>query len=209
VSQYLLDLHLEKRTKEMSINEIRKTLETYARYRPDVGYVQGMSYLAAVLLLYNDTYSTFQCFTNLIDTHFFRSLFKMEVKQILRHMKVYELLFSYNLPKLYLRFQHMTISPEQYLLDWFLTLFSKSLPIPIASRVWDCYLLQGEVFLFRCALGILLAHKKFLRTADFEECVCGLRRLAEDIDENLLFKCIKQISVPKYVHDFLDKLSAL
>jgi len=177
-------------------DQLMTVLETYATFRPEIGYVQGMSYLAAVLLLYNDTYSTFVCFANVINTHFYSSLFKMEVKQILVHMRIYDLLFRYNLPELYTQFQQMTISAEQYLLDWFLTMFGKSLPVPIVSRVWDCYFLHGEIFLYRCALGILLAHRKYLRDSDFEQCVSSLRKLAEDMDEVLLFKCIKEIRVP-------------
>lgn len=50
--------------------------------RPDVGYVQGMSYLAGMLLLYNDTYNTFVCFSNLLNNHFLISLFKMDIKQV-------------------------------------------------------------------------------------------------------------------------------
>jgi len=36
-----------------------------------------------------------------------------------------------------------------------LTLFAKSLPIDIASRLWDVYLLEGDSFLFRAAIGLL------------------------------------------------------
>ena len=33
------------------------------------------------------------------------------------------------------------------------TLFSKSLPLDAASRVWDVFCRDGEAFLFRAALG--------------------------------------------------------
>lgn len=36
------------------------------------------------------------------------------------------------------------------------TLFSKSLPLDIASRVWDVFCRDGEEFLFRAALGEFL-----------------------------------------------------
>lgn len=62
--------------------QLMEILETYAIYRPDVGYVQGMSYLAGMLLLYNDTYNTFVCFSNLLNNHFLISLFKMDIKQV-------------------------------------------------------------------------------------------------------------------------------
>ena len=40
--------------------QLRDVLEAYTAYRPDIGYVQGMSYLAAILLLNMDTYECFQ-----------------------------------------------------------------------------------------------------------------------------------------------------
>jgi len=33
------------------------------------------------------------------------------------------------------------------------TLFAKSLPLDVASRVWDVFCRDGEEFLFRTALG--------------------------------------------------------
>ena len=42
-------------------------LEAYACSRPDLGYVQGMSYLAAMLCVYtNDAYEAFKCLANLM-----------------------------------------------------------------------------------------------------------------------------------------------
>ena len=40
----------------------------YSLYRPDLGYVQGMSYVAASILLhYNDELETFKCMANLLN----------------------------------------------------------------------------------------------------------------------------------------------
>ena len=41
-------------------------LESFTVMRPDVGYVQGMSYVAAILLLYLDEYGAFTVFSNLV-----------------------------------------------------------------------------------------------------------------------------------------------
>ena len=56
-------------------NQLRTVLETFACFRPDLGYIQGMSYLAAMLCLYfqtfsakpdENTYMAFQCLANLM-----------------------------------------------------------------------------------------------------------------------------------------------
>lgn len=50
----------------MHYEQLRRILEAFAVHRPDVGYVQGMSYVAAVLLLYMDEHSAFITFCNMI-----------------------------------------------------------------------------------------------------------------------------------------------
>lgn len=59
------------------------------------------------------------------------------------------------MPNLFNHFRELNVTSEMFMLDWVLTLFAKSLPIDIASRIWDLYILEGEHALFRCALGIL------------------------------------------------------
>jgi len=47
--------------------QLRAILEVYACYRPDVGYVQGMSYFAAMFCLHiDDPTLVFQCLANLM-----------------------------------------------------------------------------------------------------------------------------------------------
>jgi hypothetical protein len=42
-------------------------LGAYVCYRPDVGYVQGMSFIAAVLILNLEAADAFICFANLLN----------------------------------------------------------------------------------------------------------------------------------------------
>lgn len=46
---------------------LHSLLGAYVCYRPDVGYVQGMSFLAAVLILNLDVADAFICFANLLN----------------------------------------------------------------------------------------------------------------------------------------------
>ena len=46
---------------------LHSLLGAYATYRPDVGYVQGMSFLAAFLLLNMDVADAFISFANLLN----------------------------------------------------------------------------------------------------------------------------------------------
>lgn len=47
--------------------KLYRILEAFTMYRPDIGYVQGMSYVAATLLLFMDNeYQSFVTFCNLM-----------------------------------------------------------------------------------------------------------------------------------------------
>ena len=52
-----------------------------------------------------------------------------------------------NLPNLHVRFKSMKINSDVYLMEWDLTLYTKQLPLPLASRVWDMYV-TCDMFLF-------------------------------------------------------------
>ncbi len=52
-------------------------LGAYACYRPDIGYVQGMSFLAAVLLLNMDASDAFICLANLLNLTSYLAFFKV------------------------------------------------------------------------------------------------------------------------------------
>ena len=61
----------------MSVN----CLKQFAR--PDVGYVQGMTYPASMLLLHMDRYHAFKCMTNLIIYRpFLFNLYKFEMEEV-------------------------------------------------------------------------------------------------------------------------------
>ncbi len=54
----------------------------------------------------------------------------------------------------------------------FLSVFSRSLPFAVAARVWDCFVVDGEVFLFRTAVALMLIHEDRLRaTTALDDCL--------------------------------------
>eukprot|EP00736_Rhodelphis_marinus_P000057 Rmarinus@m.14304 len=185
---------------------LRDLLRAFVVYRPDIGYVQGMSYVAAVLLLHMDRYSSFACFANLMNRHHFFVMFRFEAAEIKKLFNVFEVLLSRQLPALFSHFHELEITPDMYLLDWFLTLFSKSLPLHIACRIWDWYLLTDETALFKAAVGLLSMFRSELEVGDFDDCVILLRNLPRDIDESRFDACVARVAIPAYVSRSLYRL---
>lgn len=135
---------------------LHSLLAAYVCYRPDVGYVQGMSYIAAILILNMEQFDAFICFANLLNQPLHLSAFTLNQVHMQAYYNAYNQIFCFNLPKLYSHFERSGLTPDLYLLDWIYTIFAKAMPLDIACRVWDIFLRDGYEFIFRTALGKLI-----------------------------------------------------
>lgn len=59
------------------------------------------------------------------------------------------------MPDLAKHFETLDITADLFLIDWMLTLFSKHFEADLVSRIWDNFLLDGEIFALKTALALL------------------------------------------------------
>lgn len=170
-------------------------LTCYAHYKPEIGYVQGMSYLAAMLLLYMDEDQAFICLANLIDRRGNLDFYGLQRECIESHVSIFDDLFKKHLPLLYNHMMYHSVASEMYLLDWHLSLFTKVLPLEAVARIWDVYLYEGEIFLIRTALGVLRMFAPRLCLLSLEEIMQFLKHLPDDLNIEILLDNIKQIHI--------------
>ncbi|CAG0888623.1 unnamed protein product [Cyprideis torosa] len=146
---------------------LHRMLSAYTFLSPDVGYVQGMAFLGAFLLLQMEPPEAFIAFSNLLRIPLLQSLFSMHPPDMMPYFKAFETALSSYLPLLAAHFQSLSLSPELYLLDWLMSLYTKPLPLELTCRVWDLFLRDGESTLYRVALGILKRNQSQLLELDF------------------------------------------
>lgn len=173
---------------------LRDILAAYAVYRPDVGYVQGMSFVGAVLSLNMDPPDAFACFANLLNHPCHRAAFTLDQKRINIYYKVYSSALAHKLPKVFSHFTVAGLSPDLYLLDWLYTIYAKAMPFDVACRIWDVFLRDGDEFLFRTALGVLHLYQEELLKMDFIHGAQFLTKLPENLQVESLFNSISQMS---------------
>ncbi|XP_069015221.1 LOW QUALITY PROTEIN: TBC1 domain family member 14 [Embiotoca jacksoni] len=172
---------------------LHSILGAYTCYRPDVGYVQGMSFIAAVLILNLDTADAFIAFANLLNKPCQMAFFRVDHSLMLTYFAAFEVFFEENLPKLFTHFKKNNLTPDIYLIDWIFTLYSKSLPLDLACRVWDVFCRDGEEFLFRTGLGLLRLYQDVLTRMDFIHMAQFLTRLPDLIPAEQLFQHIAAV----------------
>uniref|UniRef100_A0A8C9SSG7 TBC1 domain family member 14 n=1 Tax=Scleropages formosus TaxID=113540 RepID=A0A8C9SSG7_SCLFO len=124
-------------------------------------------------------------------------LIKLDISRTFPNLCIFQqvIFFEENLPKLFAHFKKNNLTPDIYLIDWIFTLYSKSLPLDLACRVWDVFCRDGEEFLFRTALGVLKLYEDILTKMDFIHNAQFLTRLPEDISADELFSAIGSIQM--------------
>ncbi|XP_072314988.1 TBC1 domain family member 14 isoform X1 [Eucyclogobius newberryi] len=188
---------------------LHSILGAYTCYRPDVGYVQGMSFIAAVLILNLDTAEAFIALANLLNKPCQMAFFRVDHSLMLTYFAAFEVFFEENLPKLFTHLKKNSLSPDIYLIDWIFTLYSKSLPLDLACRVWDVFCRDGEEFLFRTALGLLRLYQDVLTTMDFIHMAQFLTRLPDLIPAEQLFQNIASVHMNSRNRKWAQVLQAL
>ncbi|EGG13947.1 hypothetical protein DFA_11708 [Cavenderia fasciculata] len=179
--------------------QLKRVLNAYAVFDGH-GYVQGMSYLASSFLLHMDEFQAFVCFANLLNNRFLQSLFQLNMREVDKYMKVFDKMFLYCLPKLHQHFEEIGLIPHYYLIQWWLTVFCQSLPLSVATRIWDAVVIEGNLFLFVAALGVLYHFRRQLEENNLEFCKNFLSNLPESLDPSGLFKSIENIDISYCSH---------
>ncbi|XP_021533377.1 TBC1 domain family member 14 isoform X2 [Neomonachus schauinslandi] len=171
--------------------------------------VQGMSFIAAVLSLNLDTADAFIAFSNLLNKPCQMAFFRVDHGLMLTYFAAFEVFFEENLPKLFAHFKKNNLTPDIYLIDWIFTLYSKSLPLDLACRIWDVFCRDGEGFLFRTALGILKLFEDILTKMDFIHMAQFLTRLPDDLPAEEVFASIAMIQMQSRNRKWAQVLTAL
>lgn len=174
---------------------LRNILLTYMFYRPDVGYMHGMTHIAAMILLYTRFQDAFCTFANLLHSHYFLSFFRMDMTQVSWRLDFFESMFSRQMPELMKHFQHLNITHDSYLIDWCLTLYSKYLPLDTAAVVWDRYLLEGEPYIYRVALAILKLYQDRLLRSSYGDCMLLLTTTSSSFNHSAFLLAVESVEV--------------
>lgn len=69
---------------ERMYRNMERILRLFQVYRPDYGYVQGMTYLLSIIYYYFDEFESFKIFANLVITNkFLKSMYNFDLSQVI------------------------------------------------------------------------------------------------------------------------------
>ncbi|XP_068618250.1 USP6 N-terminal-like protein isoform X2 [Battus philenor] len=134
----------------------------YSMYNSEVGYCQGMSGLAGVLLMYMGEEDAFWALTILLTDkrYAMHGLYIEGFPKLTRFLEHHDKILTKFMPKLKQHFDRFGLDAILYSLKWFFVCFVERVPFSLCLRVWDIYLLDGERAITAMAYTILKLHKK-------------------------------------------------
>uniref|UniRef100_A0A672P4V2 RAB GTPase activating protein 1 like n=1 Tax=Sinocyclocheilus grahami TaxID=75366 RepID=A0A672P4V2_SINGR len=149
-------------------DSLYKICKAYSVYDEEIGYCQGQSFLAAVLLLHMPEEQAFCVLVKIMYNYGLRELYRNNFEDL--HCKFYQLerLLQEQLPDLWSHFQDLNLEAHMYASQWFLTLFTAKFPLCMVFHITDLLLCEGLNIIFNVALALLKTSKEDLLQADFE-----------------------------------------
>uniref|UniRef100_A0A673CG29 TBC1 domain family member 1 n=1 Tax=Sphaeramia orbicularis TaxID=375764 RepID=A0A673CG29_9TELE len=146
-------------------------LKAYSLLDPEVGYCQGLSFIAGVLLLHMGEEDAFNMLKFLMYDMGLRKQYRPDM--IILQIQMYQLsrlLHDYH-RDLYSHLEQQEIGPSLYATPWFLTFFASHFPLGFVARVFDMLFLQGSEVIFKVALSLLGSHKPLILQHDSLESI--------------------------------------
>ncbi|XP_068922899.1 TBC1 domain family member 4 isoform X1 [Petaurus breviceps papuanus] len=181
-------------------------LKAYSLLDKEVGYCQGISFVAGVLLLHMSEEQAFEMLKFLMYDLGFRKQYRPDMMSLQIQMyQLSRLLHDYH-RDLYNHLEENEISPSLYAAPWFLTLFASQFPLGFVARVFDIIFLQGTDVIFKVALSLLSSQEALIMECEnFENIVEFLKNTIPDMNTSEMEKIITQVfemDISKQLHAY-------
>ncbi|CAO2814227.1 uncharacterized protein LOC130805288 [Amaranthus tricolor] len=134
---------------------LRRVLVGYSFRDCYVGYCQGLNYVAALLLLVMKTEEdAFWMLAVLLEDVLVNDCYTNNLSGCHVEQRVFQDLLTKKCPRIAAHLEALEFDVSLVATEWFLCLFSKSLPSETTMRVWDILFYEGATVLFHVALAI-------------------------------------------------------
>ncbi|KAI4305710.1 hypothetical protein L6164_029061 [Bauhinia variegata] len=134
---------------------LRRVLVNYSFRDSDVGYCQGLNYVAALLLLVMKTEEdAFWMLAVLLENVLVHDCYTDNLSGCHVEQRVFKDLLAKKCPRIAAHLESLEFDVSLVATEWFLCLFSKSLPTETTLRVWDIIFIDGAKVIFNVALAI-------------------------------------------------------
>lgn len=182
-----------KRTKYLPEDKMEclfRILKVYSVYDPDVGYTQGMAFIATPLILNCNTEAeALGLLIRLMKFYGVRDLFLPDMPGLMMLLYQFDRLLEENSPQTYNHLTRQGVRSSMYATQWFLTFFAYKFPLGFVLRIFDIVFIEGIESILRFAVNLMLKNSEYLLVLNFDKLLDYLKNelfnyyLKESIEE--------------------------
>uniref|UniRef100_A0A8C1K4M3 TBC1 domain family, member 10b n=1 Tax=Cyprinus carpio TaxID=7962 RepID=A0A8C1K4M3_CYPCA len=167
--------------------DLYRILKAYTVYRPDEGYCQAQAPVAAVLLMHMPAEQAFWCLVQICEKYL-PGYYSAGLEAIQLDGEIFFSLLRRVCPMAYRHLKKFKIDPILYMTEWFMCIFSRTLPWSCVLHVWDMFFCEGVKIVFRVGLVLL---KQMLGSVDKLRELQGMYETMERL-RNIPPECIRE-----------------
>ncbi|TDG52163.1 hypothetical protein AWZ03_001444 [Drosophila navojoa] len=170
----------------------------YAHHNRDVGYCQGLNYIAGLLLIVtDDEEKSFWLLKHIVE-NIVPQYHSHNMANLLRDLAVFRELVIRRVPAVNRHVEDMNLPYAVIASKWFICIFAEVLPVETVLRIWDCVFAEGYKIVFRAALAMFITHKNDILRCDD---IAALATMFRDhmIQDNIVTDC----------HSFVEAMFSL
>ncbi|XP_050461942.1 TBC1 domain family member whacked-like [Cataglyphis hispanica] len=167
------DLHRQFPHHEMFVEnapgqqELFQVLKAYSILNSKVGYCQAQAPIAAFLLMHMPAVQAFWCLVAICDKYLV-GYYSQGMETLLRDGDILFALLKRVSPVAYKHLKKQKMEPILYMTEWFLCVYTRTLPWESILRVWDMFLCEGVKVIFK--VGLVLLKGSLGRTSLVKRC---------------------------------------
>ncbi|KAI7900309.1 rab-GTPase-TBC domain-containing protein [Cokeromyces recurvatus] len=150
-------------------------VKAYSIHDPEVGYCQGLQFIAGPLLLNMPEEESFYVLIQLMQQYELRGHYTPQLDLLRQRLFQFDGLLADHLPHIHRHFNEQGVRSNMYASQWFLTLFAYKFPLNVVFRIYDTLFTEGVHCLFRIGLALLSKNQSTILSLDFENLVAYLK----------------------------------
>lgn len=194
------DLSRTSFIKNADSESLYKIIKAYSLFDPEVGYTQGMAFIAVPLLISMPESEAFGLLVKLMKDYGLREFFLPEMVGL--HLRLYQFdrILEDTLPDVHIHLARQGVRSSMYASQWFLTFFAYKFPLQIVQRIFDVTVAEGIESLLRFAVGLICRNANTILKLEFDQVLSFLKDNIFDyyLAESSLSSSGKAASEPQY-----------
>jgi hypothetical protein len=165
--------------------KLTDVLLAYSRWDPETGYVQGMNFIAANILLHYREEDAFKLFVRLMQHRKYnvKDCYGPTLHKFKMLSHTMDGLVAKYVPRVHKHFDTIGVMSSQFVQEWVtLYTYTSTLPRPMLNSIWDLFFISGWSIIYRVWICILQLNEEHILRMNFEECVGYFHSLHKDDD---------------------------